>query len=663
MIPDDLVERLSRHAAFSKDREEIRSRLQRLIRTPSSRWRLDWIAALFPGAPEADISALRSLIDKVVPDAPRGFDPQRINALRAKLAELSLDAFIVPHADEHQGEFIPPRNRRLAWLTGFTGSAGTAVIALDQAWLFVDGRYMEQAAAEVDRSWIEIRHFQKPPIWEFVAEAVKPSGRVGYDPRLHATAELERIGQRLAPRTIALVPVDPNPIDALWQDRPPEAFSPIVPHPIELSGRSMEDKLAAIVEVLKTNKIDATLLNQLDSIAWLYNIRGGDIDNTPVAECFSLVFADGHADLFVEKEKLTPEAVRQLGNHVTIRRVSELQEILVQVGRRGMTVGLDPAKTTAWMNSTLAAAGASIKQLADPTSPLRNRKNEGELANLREAMIRDGACLALFLRWFHTRPADALPDELEIASAVTDFRAADAMFRGPSFATIVGIGANGAIVHYHPKPETNRKLEPGVLVLVDSGGQFLDGTTDITRTLIHGPASASQQRTYTTVLKSHIALGSAHFPKGTTGTQLDAIARAPLWRLGMNYDHGTGHGIGAFLGVHEGPVRIAPSGNLELEPGMLMSNEPGAYFPGHFGIRLENSVVVVAAGKGETGEQFLRFETLSLAPFERALIAPDLLSEEERAWLNDYHARVLALVGPRLSGDDAAWLEAATRPL
>ena len=663
MLSDDLIERLSHLAAFSRNPREVGARLQRLIETPANRWRRDWIAALFPGISESDKAALMSSIDTRRSERPRGFVPDRLEALRRRLADLSLHGFVVPQADEHLSEYIPARNQRLAWLTGFTGSAGTAVVTRDKAWLFIDGRYMEQAKIEVDPSYIEARHFQKPPKWQFLAETLESGSRLGYDPRLHSVAELELIQKELSKSRIELTPVERNLIDVLWTDRPAQPFSPIAVHPLERAGRSMRDKLDAVVAALQAQKIDAFLFSQLDSIAWLYNLRGGDIPNTPVADSFSVVFADGHTELFVEKDKLTPEASQHLGNHVSVRPVSELEEALVNIGRRRMTIGLDPATTTGLMNTTLVAAGGTIRQLQDPTLFERVRKNEGEIDNLKDAMVRDGACLVRFLRWFQSRPADALPDELELAEALASFRGEDPMYRGPSFPAIVGIGANGAIVHYHPKPDTNRRLEPGVLVLVDSGGQFLTGTTDITRTLIHSQPSATQKKIYTAVLKAHIALASARFPKGTVGAQLDAIARSPLWQIGINYDHGTGHGIGAFLGVHEGPVRIAPGANVPLEPNMLLSNEPGAYLPGKFGIRLENSVIVVDAFEGEAGDAFLGFETLSLAPFDRQLIDAALLSAPERAWVNEYHARVLALVGPRISHDDAAWLDMAARPL
>ncbi len=661
MIPDDLLDRLTRQAMFSNDREEVRSRLRRLLETPSNRWRIDWISSLFPGISDADIRLVASQITSDTLESV--FDPQRLKTLRSLLLAAPFDAFVVPQADEHQGEYIPSRNQRLAWLTGFTGSAGTAVVARNQAWLFVDGRYIEQAKMEVDGSYIEVRHFQKPPPWIYLAQTLKPATRLGYDPRLHSMTDLERMRQQLSTNTVELVPAHPNPIDTIWEDRPLAPFSPVVPHPVQFCGRPFPDKLAAIVATLKTSNMDATVLSQLDSIAWLYNIRGGDIANTPIAECFTVVLADGLAELFVEKEKLTPDAIRHLGNHVTIREPSEFHNLLLQMGHRRMAVGLDPDNTSMWLNTAITSSGGTVKRLEDPTSAQRARKNSGELSSLREAMVRDGACVVRFIRWFKERPAEALPDELELSDAITAFRAADPLFRGPSFPSIVGVGPNGAIVHYRPKPETNRKPEPGSLVLVDSGGQFQDGTTDVTRTLIHGEPTPRQRQIYTAVLKCHIALAVAIFPKGTTGAQLDAIARAPLWRIKMNYDHGTGHGIGAFLGVHEGPIKIAPGANAVLEPGMLLSNEPGAYIPTEFGIRLENSIVVVEATQGDVGSHFLRFDTISLAPFERALIDASLLSPEERAWVDDYHARVLSLVGPKLEKDDEGWLQAATRPL
>lgn len=661
MHPDDLIERLSALIGSPRD-PETRQRVRRLIETPSNRWRLDWIGRLFPGLTEADQAALRAAIDAVPSEKPR-FAPERLAALRERIAALSLDGFIVPQADEHQGEYIPARNHRLAWLTGFTGSAGTAVVTRERAWLFVDGRYIEQAKGEIDPAFIEARHFKKPPTWSFLAGALPVATRLGYDPKLHAAAEIEQIAKELATAGIETIAVARNPIDELWTDRPPAAFSPIVPRPVELSGKSASDKLAETAAALKAERADAVVLNQLDAIAWLYNIRGGDVAYTPVAEAYAIIFADGRSELFVEREKLTPDAARQLGNTATVRPIADLGVALADLGRQGLAVGADPAKTTVWMQTAIIDAGGTIRPMQDPTTLPRARKNATEIANIKDVMARDAVCMARFLHWFHTRPTDGLPDELEVVDAIERFRAADATYLGPSFPSIVGIGGNGAIVHYHPAPESNRRARSDDLVLVDSGGQFLSGTTDITRTLVHGEPSAKQRRLYTVVLKGHIALACARFPTGTVGAQLDAIARAPIWQAGVNYDHGTGHGIGAFLGVHEGPVRIAPGGNLPLETDMLFSNEPGAYLPGAFGIRLENSVLVVAAGKGDTGEDFLAFETLSLAPFERALIDRDLLTADERRWLDEYHARVRAAALAQLAAEEAEWLEEATRPI
>lgn len=661
MLSDDLIARLSRLATFSSNPAEVGPRLQRLVRTPSNRWRMDWIAELFPGISASDQAALLSSIEQWRPPAQR-FVAERLIAVRNQLAKLSAAGFVVPQNDEHQGEFIPPRNQRLAWLTGFTGSAGTAVLTMDKAWLFVDGRYIEQAKMQVDSSCIEVRHFKKPPTWQFLAGALGPASRLGYDPALHAVTEIEMVQKELSKARIELVAVNDNPIDALWSDRPAPAFSPVVAHPTALSGRSLLEKVNDVAAELHARKIDATVLNQLDSIAWLYNVRGGDVANTPVVDSFAVVHADGHSDLFVEAEKITPQARQHLADHVTVRPIAEFDDALRDIGQRRLAVGIDAARLTVRIRDRITAAGGSVQPLEDPTLAKRIRKNDVEIANLKEAMVRDGVCMARFLRWLHTRPADALPDELEIVAAIEEFRAAEPTYRGPSFPSIVGIGGNGAIVHYHPTADTNRRLEPGALVLIDSGGQFLTGTTDITRTLVHSEPTATHRETYTTVLKSHIALACMRFPKETAGSQLDAIARAPLWHLRLNYDHGTGHGIGAFLGVHEGPVRIAPGANLPLGAGMVMSNEPGAYLTDRFGIRLENSVLVVDGGAGDAEDPYLELETLSLAPFDRQLIDIDLLTAPELKWLNAYHARVRELVIPRLSGEDAAWLDWATTP-
>jgi Xaa-Pro aminopeptidase len=661
MTDDALASRLADYAG-GRSVGEIQLLLRRVAATPSARWRSEWIALVFPGVPQHLADELRSWLDSPRPAGTADLGA-RIHSLRALFPQMGIDAFLVPEADEHQGSWLPAHSRRLAWLTGFTGSAGTAIVARERAWLFVDGRYILQAEGEVDEALIEPRHFRRPPLWTFVAEHLPPDIRLGYDPRLHALNDIATIKRTLDPAGVLLVPVEHNPIDQIWIDRPPRPFSAIVPQPDRYAGRSAEDKRMDVAAAVAAVGAQAMVVNQLESIAWLLNVRAGDAAYAPVAQAYAMVFDDGHTDLFVERNKLTQEAIEHLGNRTTIQEIDRFERGLEEAGARGLTIAIDPDRATQRLEQVLKASGARLVRLPDPTLPLRMRKNRTELEGLRDALARDGAALTKFMRWLRELPLDRLPDELEIAERVTGFRAEDPLFRGPSFPPIVGVGPNGAIIHYRPEPRTNRRLAPGALLLIDSGGQYLTGTTDITRTFCVGPVPVFERDIFTTVLKSHIALARARFPSGTTGSQIDGIARAPLWKAGIDFDHGTGHGIGSYLAVHEGPIRIGPGGDKALHADLVISNEPGAYFAGRFGVRIENTMVVVETGPGTGSDMFLEFETVSVAPLDRALINGSLLTFEERGWVDDYHATVRGRVAPFLAGADLAYLERATQPL
>lgn len=640
---------------------EVAALIDRLACAPANRWRTDWIELLFPGLSPELTAAVRERVTAAAPSVQRGHN--RVAALRGLFAELGIDGFIVPQTDEYQSSWLPAGSCRLQWLTGFSGSAGTAVVATDAAWLFVDGRYVLQAEGEVDRSEIEPRHFRRPPMLEFLATKLAAGTRLGYDPRLHSLNDVAAMEKGLAPAKIALVAVEHNPIDRLWTDRPPPPFSAIVPYDDRYAGRSMDDKRKDVAAAIKAAGAQALVLSQLESIAWLFNIRAGDATYSPVPQSYAIIYDDGHAEFFVEQEKLTPQAIRHLGNRTTIEDIAGFDGALSAAGARGLVVAIDADKATHRIEAGLRAAGGSVVRITDPTLPLRMHKNPVELANLHDAMARDGAALTKFMRWLAELPLDRLPDELEIAERVTAFRAEDPLFRGPSFPPIVGIGPNGAIIHYHPTTKTNRRLEPGVLLLIDSGGQYLTGTTDITRTMCVSAAGAFERQVFTTVLKSHIALAVARFPKGTSGSQLDGLARAPLWQSGIDFDHGTGHGIGSYLAVHEGPIRIAPGGERPLHAQLVISNEPGAYFRDRFGIRIENTLVVTDAKPGLGDDTFHEFETVSVAPLQRSLIDRGLLSATERDWVDRYHAMVRRAVAPFLQGVDLEFLTAATAPL
>jgi Xaa-Pro aminopeptidase len=584
---------------------------------------------------------------------------KRLAALRAELRRRRLHGFIVPRRDEHLGEYVPARAERLAWLTGFTGSAGMAMVLRDTAAVFVDGRYTLQVRDQVDGDTYSMRHLVEEPASGWIAENLPPKARLGYDPWLHTASEVAGLAAACRKAGGRLVAVADNPVDAVWTDQPPPPISPMVPHPVEFAGKEAADKRREVAEGLAAEKVDAAVLTAPDSIAWLLNVRGGDVPFTPLPLGFAIVFADSRVDLFVNGEKLAPGLPQHLGNRVRIADADAFGQTLDRLGTEGRTVRVDPDGAPAWTLDRLRKAGATVSAGADPCALPRARKNAVELDGTRAAHRRDGAALSRFLAWFaEAAPAGGLT-EIAAADRLEAMRRDNALFRGLSFPTISAAGANGAICHYRVTDESNRRIEPGSLYLVDSGGQYLDGTTDVTRTVAVGTPSPEMRERFTLVLKGHIALATARFPEGTTGSQLDTLARMALWRAGLDYDHGTGHGVGSFLGVHEGPHRISKMPNrTPLEPGMMVSNEPGYYKAGAYGIRIENLVAVTAADGSMLG-----FETLTLAPIDLTLVEPALLDAEERAWLDAYHARVREVLVPLVDSETAAWLERATRPV
>jgi len=619
----------------------------------------EWIDLIAPDAPPAVADQLRALRTQIRRDA-EPWSRDRLARLRELLGTQNLAGFVLSTADEHLGEFVPDSARRLEWLTGFTGSTATFIVYKTFAALFVDGRYLLQAGQEVERGLIEVRHFRKPPPLEWLAQQVSAGDRIGYDPRLTSVRAADRLAAALSEKAAAAVAVEDNPIDELWTNRPPLPLSPVEPHPLEFAGVPADEKIARLASELAASKATAVVLNQLDSIAWLLNVRGHDIANTPVVQSFAILHGTEQAEFFVEKRKVTRKLDDHLGNRTTLRDVAELPAGLAELGARGATVALDPDRTNAWIRDRLVAAGATIKPLPDPTLLPRARKNSAEIRGIRSAHERDGVAVTLFLKWVADTALARRITELDAVAELLRLRSRDPRFRGTSFDTIAGAGPNGAIVHYRPRPQTNRVVEPGSLLLVDSGGQYLDGTTDITRTVAIGDSSAMMRRHFTLVLKAHIAVSLARFPKGATGGQIDVFARQHVWRGGVDYDHGTGHGVGAYLGVHEGPQRLAVGDTTALEPGMVVSNEPGLYFDGQYGIRTENLLHV---RESDEVAGFLEFEVLTLVPIDRALIELELLDRREIEWLDAYHARVQRVIGAALSGDDAAWLARATRPI
>ena len=628
----------------------------------------DWLRLIHPeteaGAGYAErFEALR----RTYSEAPDGIDaPQqetRLAALRVELAKRGLDGFVVPLSDEHQGEYVARRSQRLAWLTGFTGSAGMAIVLAERAALFVDGRYTLQAAAQVDSSLYEHRHITEGPADAWLREHLAAGAALGYDPRLHGTRERDRIAAPCRAVGARLVPSEDNPIDALWADQPPAPLGPIAPHPVRFAGAEASDKRETVAARLAEKGAAAAVLSAPDSIAWLLNVRGADVANSPLPHSFAIVHQDADVDWFVDARKLLPELPAHLGNAVHVQAPETMANVLDALSGAGKAVLIDEAATPVWMVDRLTEGGAEVIRGADPCALPKACKNAVELDGIRAAHRRDGAALTRFLAWLAAAPRGSIT-ELDAVARLAAMRAGGERYRGPSFDTISGAGPNGAIVHYRVTDESNRTLEPGTLYLVDSGGQYLDGTTDVTRTVAIGQPEPEHRDRFTRVLRGHIALATARFPRGTTGAQLDTLARQFLWQAGLDYDHGTGHGVGHYLNVHEGPQRISRMGSAAaLAPGMVVSNEPGYYKTGAYGIRIENLVTVTEADDANGG--FLSFETLTLAPIDRALIDPAMLTADERAWLDAYHARVAETLAPLLADDKAtlAWLHGATAPV
>ncbi|MBB3475040.1 aminopeptidase P family protein [Sphingomonas sp. BK345] len=586
----------------------------------------------------------------------------RLRALRDQLVRERLDGFVVPLTDEHMSEYVGDYAQRLAWLTGFEGSAGTAVVLAEKAAIFTDGRYTIQVREQVsDADWSFVS-VPESNVAAWLGEHAGAGRRVGYDPWLHTRGWVEEARAALAGAGAELVAVERNPIDSIWADRPAPSPAPLAVHPERLAGRAAAAKRADVADWLAGAGADATVITALDSIAWLLNLRGADVARTPVALAYAVAHADGTADLYVAPEKMTAEVTEHLGNAVRVHDRTAFAASLDSLA--GKRVAIDPALAVAAIADRIERAGGTVLPLRDPTVLPRATKNPVEIAGHRAASLRDGAALTRFLRWV----ADAAPrggvTELSAAERLLAFRAESGLLRDQSFDAISATGPHGAIPHYRVTPESSLPIEPGQLYLIDSGGQYEDGTTDVTRVVPIGPPSEEMRDRFTRVLKGHIALATATFPRGTNGGQLDSLARRPLWDAGLDYAHGTGHGVGSYLSVHEGPARIAkpsyPGGGPAepLLPGMILSNEPGYYKAGAYGIRIENLLLVVERALPGGDSPMLGFETLTLAPIDRDLIDPALLTDAELTWINAYHHRVAATLAPVLGGDDAIWLEA-----
>ena len=588
----------------------------------------------------------------------------RVAQLRKQLKTRKLAAFLVPRADEYQNEYVPPDAERLFWLTGFTGSAGMAIVAGKSAALFVDGRYTLQAPEQVDTSVFDILQTPQNTPSDWIKKHLKKGDMLGYDPKLHTIKAVEQLQKSAGDVGVCLTAQHENLVDSIWKDRPAAPRAAISLHPLEYSGEPASKKISSIQRLLRKSKSSAAVLTLPESIAWLLNIRGGDVPHTPLPLCFAILPAKGKPELFIAPRKLSPSVRKALAKDVTLREPEALSASLASLGKAGAKVQLDPERASQWFADQLKQAGAEFVLQSDPCIALKSKKNKVEIAGTRTAHKRDGIAMCRFLAWLDANALTGKLDEIKSAKKLETLRKQTGELKEISFETISGAGANGAIVHYRVSESSNAPLKSGSLYLVDSGAQYLDGTTDITRTVPVGEPTKDMRRHFTLVLKGHIAISAARFPKGTRGVDLDPLARMALWNAGLDFDHGTGHGVGSYLSVHEGPQSISKRGMVALKPGMILSNEPGYYREGAYGIRIENLELVTPLRKVKGGTRpMMGFETLTLAPIDHRLIDVSLLTRDELKWLNAYHARVLKVIGSELKTKDKAWLEQATRPL
>ena len=589
----------------------------------------------------------------------------RLAALRAELAKRGLDGFVVPHSDEYQSEYLPACNERLAWLTAFTGSAGAAVVLKDKAAVFADGRYTVQVRQQTDTKLFDPRDLveEGPNAW-LETNAAK-GAKIGFDPWVHSAASADALRMSVERAGATLVPVDGNPIDTVWQGRPAAPTAKAVPHAMNLAGESAESKRTRIAEDVKKLGADAAIVSMADSICWLLNMRGGDTPHTPFVLSYAILSSDGSVDLFMDGRKSSPELLKHFGNAVRVREPGEFNAALDAL--KGKTVVADANMTAAAAFMRLHAAGATIKRGVDPCQLPKACKNPVEIEGARKAHVRDGAALTKFLAWMAREAPNGHLTEIEASQALEGYRRKEGSLTDLSFDSISGAAPHAALPHYRVTTSSNRKINNNEIYLIDSGGQYPDGTTDVTRTMIVGTPTPEMKDRFTRVLKGHIALATMRFPEGTTGAALDAHARKFLWDVGCDYDHGTGHGVGSYLSVHEGPQNISKRPILQpLKPGMICSNEPGYYKEGEYGIRIENLIVVTDAKPvpgGDPERRFMEFETITLAPIDIDLIEPGLMTSDERDWLNAYHARVRETLSPLVDDETRAWLATATQAI
>jgi Xaa-Pro aminopeptidase len=594
----------------------------------------------------------------------RAASAARVAALRAELKRRALDGLIVPRADRHQGEYVPASDARLAWLTGFSGSAGTAIVLADRAVIFVDGRYVLQVRDQIDTNVFAVEHLVDNPPEKWLAANLAAGARFAYDPWLHSTDAAERFSKACTSAGATLVPVESNPLDAVWPDRPAPPLGPVTVREQKFAGETSAGKLARIQAEIAQLKADALIVSDAHNVAWTFNIRGSDVEHTPLPLAFASIPRDGRPSIYIDGRKLSNQTRDYLEALANVREPNAFDDDLKALGASKAAVRVDSSTGADAITRLVSAAGGSVTCGADPITLMKSVKNASEIEGTRAAHLRDGAAVANFLAWFdRTAPGGKLT-EIDAVAALETFRRDTGLLKEVSFPTISGAGPNGAIVHYRVTRPTNRKIERDELFLLDSGAQYEDGTTDITRTIVVGTPTAEMRDRFTRVLKGHIALARAVFPDGITGAQLDPFARQHLWEAGIDFDHGTGHGVGSYLSVHEGPASISKRGTaVALKRGMILSNEPGYYKEGAFGIRIENLVLVVEAKVDGAEKPVNAFETLTLAPIDLRLVEPALMTAQEIAWLDAYHAHVARELTPLVSADTRAWLSDATRPL
>ncbi|TGS11974.1 aminopeptidase P family protein [Mesorhizobium sp. M2E.F.Ca.ET.209.01.1.1] len=592
----------------------------------------------------------------------------RVALLRQWLADNGLDGFIVPRADEHQGEYVADRSARLKWLTGFSGSAGVAIVLRDRAFIFVDGRYTLQVRNEVDLSIFTVESLIDNPPASWIKDNLGKGARLGFDPWLHTIGEVKALKASAEQSGATLVPLDRNPIDIIWKDQPEPPRAPVELQELNFAGELAKDKLVRLASAIQKDGATHAVLTDPSSIAWSFNIRGGDVPHTPLALGFAILAADGKHQLFMDQRKFPRQVAAYLTQLADLHDPGEFEAAIVDLAKGGANIALDPVLAADKLRMLTEDNGGTVVLAADPARIPRATKNQAEIAGSRAAHRRDGAAVAKLLCWLDRQKPGSL-DEIAVVTKLEEVRRqtgeeTQMPLRDVSFDTISGAGPNGAIMHYRVSRATSRKLESGELFLLDSGGQYQDGTTDITRTVPIGEPTQEMRERFTLVLKGMIGISTLRFPAGTRGSEIDAVARVALWKHGCDFAHGTGHGVGSYLAVHEGPQRIARTGTEKLLAGMMLSNEPGYYKEGAYGIRIENLILVTPAEPIEGGDIAMHgFETLTLAPIDKRLVRTDLLTRDELHWLDQYHAWVLAEIGPMVDGETLAWLEKATAPL